>query len=206
MKAEAYLSMLVRDIHSTVVATQGEHGNPMTCVIDMMDADETGLYFLTAKGKPFYNRLKAHPTLALTGFKGTDTMHTIAISLTGEAKELGAELLPRLFSLNPYMAEIYPGEASRSILTVFCVDRGAGEVFQLNGKEISRDIFSWGGSEMRQEGYAVTKNCIGCGACAKVCPRSCIDTSRMPAVIDQQHCIHCGRCAEACPSKAIFRL
>ena len=115
--------MLARDIHSIVIATQGENGDPVTCVIDMMDSDETGLYYLTARGKSFYERLKAHPMLALTGFKGTDTMHTTAISLTGEAKELGADLLPRLFSLNPYMAGIYPSEVSRSILTVQDVSR-----------------------------------------------------------------------------------
>ena len=32
-------------------------GLPVTCVIDMMYADENGLYFLTAKGKNFYQRL-----------------------------------------------------------------------------------------------------------------------------------------------------
>ncbi|MBR7006189.1 MAG: hypothetical protein IKH98_04705, partial [Candidatus Methanomethylophilaceae archaeon] len=37
--------------HSTVVATVDSDGLPVTCVIDMMYADENGLYFLTAKGK-----------------------------------------------------------------------------------------------------------------------------------------------------------
>lgn len=54
-----YLKYIVEQIHSTVVATVDENGLPVTCVIDMMDYDEDGLYFLTAKGKRFYDRLKA---------------------------------------------------------------------------------------------------------------------------------------------------
>ena len=34
------------------------NGEPVTCAIDIMDYDTDGLYFLTAKGKNFYNRLK----------------------------------------------------------------------------------------------------------------------------------------------------
>ena len=41
------------------MATVDENGLPVTCAIDMMDSDENGLYFLTAKGKGFYDRLLA---------------------------------------------------------------------------------------------------------------------------------------------------
>ena len=70
-----YLKYLVEEIHTTVVATVNDAGQPVTAAIDMMDYDEGGLYFLTAKGKGFYDRLKKRGTLALTGMKGTDTMH-----------------------------------------------------------------------------------------------------------------------------------
>ncbi len=56
--AETYLSYLVKEIHTTVVATVDDEGLPVTAAIDMMDADENSLYFLTAKGKSFYDRLK----------------------------------------------------------------------------------------------------------------------------------------------------
>ena len=69
-----YLKYLVREIHSTVVATVDENGLPVTCAIDIMDYDENGLYFLTAKGKGFYNRLVNKGYLALTGMKGEDTI------------------------------------------------------------------------------------------------------------------------------------
>ena len=59
MKATDYLRFIVREIHTTVVATVDEQGLPVTCAIDIMDSDENGLYFLTAKGKSFYERLNA---------------------------------------------------------------------------------------------------------------------------------------------------
>ena len=46
-----YLKYLVEEIHTTVVATVDDTGLPVTAAIDMMNYDEDGLYFLTAKGK-----------------------------------------------------------------------------------------------------------------------------------------------------------
>ena len=57
MTAIEYLKFIADEIHSTVVATVDGDGLPVTCVIDMMHADENGLFFLTAKGKDFYRRL-----------------------------------------------------------------------------------------------------------------------------------------------------
>ena len=51
MESNKYLSYLVEEIHTTVVATVDDSGLPVTAAIDMMDADENGVYFLTAKGK-----------------------------------------------------------------------------------------------------------------------------------------------------------
>ena len=63
------LAYIVNEIHSTVFATVDKHGNPITCTIDIMDYDEKGLYFLTARGKSFYDRLKNHSLIAFTGMK-----------------------------------------------------------------------------------------------------------------------------------------
>ena len=51
MKTADYFAFIAREIHKTVVATVDEDGLPVTAVIDMMDCDESNLYFLTAKGK-----------------------------------------------------------------------------------------------------------------------------------------------------------
>ena len=117
MQARGYLKYIMEEIHSTVFATVDSEGRPVTCAIDIMDYDESGLYFLTAKGKSFYDRLKKKGYIALTGMKGKSTMSCAAISLRGKVKELGNTLLPRLFEKNPYMWKIYPTQESQNALT-----------------------------------------------------------------------------------------
>ena len=56
MESKDYLAYLVEEIHTTVVATVDDAGLPVTAAIDMMDADEGDVYFLTARGKGFYDR------------------------------------------------------------------------------------------------------------------------------------------------------
>lgn len=198
-----YLRYLVEQIHTTVVATVDDAGHPVTAAIDMMDYDESSLYFLTARGKNFYDRLKKRGYLALTGMKGADTMSSVAVSLGGKVRELGPELLPRLFEKNPYMNEIYPDAASRTALTVFQLYEGTGEWFDLSKKPIERAGFTFGAAEQKQEGYFVTDCCIGCKLCYSKCPQKCIDIEARPVIIQQEHCLHCGNCYEICPERAI---
>ena len=89
MQAIDYLKYIVDEIHSTVFATVDQEGRPVTCAIDMMDCDENGLYFLTAKGKSFYRRLKQNAYVAFTAMKGEDTMSRVAVSVRGSVRELG---------------------------------------------------------------------------------------------------------------------
>ena len=79
MDSKYYLDYIVNEIHRTIVATVDENGLPVTCAIDMMDSDENGLYFLTAKGKNFYKRLIDKQYIALTAMKGEDTMSSVAV-------------------------------------------------------------------------------------------------------------------------------
>lgn len=200
-----YLKYLTEEIHTVVTATADDQGLPVTCAIDMMDADESGLYFLTAKGKGFYDRLKRHGYMALTGVKGEDTMSCAAVSVRGKVCELGEAYLPRLFEKNPYMNEIYPTEESRQALTVFKLYEGSGEWFDLSKKPIERASFAFGQAEAKTEGYFITERCIGCRTCESVCPQTCIDFTAVPAVIDQAHCLHCGNCKSVCPQSAVVR-
>ena len=203
MTAKNYLEYIVREIHTTIVATVDDEGLPVTAAIDMMAADEHGLYFLTAKGKGFYDRLVKRKYLALTALKGEDTMSCVAVSVRGKVRKLGNERIPELFELNPYMKEIYPTEESMQALTVFLIYEGSGEWFDLSKKPIERASFTFGGAEKRAEGYFITDACIGCGSCAAVCPQNCIMTERSPYVIAQEHCLHCGNCLTACPVGAV---
>lgn len=205
MQAKDYLQYIVKEIHSTVFATVDDEGRPVTCAIDMMGYDENNLYFLTAKGKSFYQRLKAQEDIAFTAMKGEDTLSCVAVSIQGKARELGQEMLPALLEKNEYMKRIYPGEQSRSALTVFQIYAGTGEWFDLSKLPIERASFTFGGAQEKQSGYFVTDKCIGCKLCYSKCPQKCIDIMQKPVVIRQENCIHCGNCFEICPVRAIER-
>ena len=205
METRDYLAVIARKIHTTIVATVDDEGLPVTAAIDMMDCDENSLYFLTARGKSFYDRLTKRGFLALTALKGEDTMSSVAVSVRGKVRELGPEKIPELFEKNPYMYEIYPTKESMQALTAFQIYEGSGEYFDLSKKPIERDSFNFGGAEKKEEGYFITDACIGCGSCAAVCPQNCIITDSIPHVIQQEHCLHCGNCYADCPVQAIVR-
>lgn len=203
--AEKYLKILVEKIHTTVVATVDDEGLPVTAAIDMMDTDGDSLYFLTAKGKSFYDRLHKRPFLALTALKGEDTMSSVAISLRGKVRELGYEKIPALFEKNPYMHKIYPTEESMKALTVFQIYEGSGEWFDLSKKPVERASFTFGDAKVKEEGYYIMEGCIGCRSCTAVCPQGCIETDGLPFRIRQENCLHCGNCFAACPAGAVIR-
>ena len=201
-----YLKYLTEEIHSTVMATVDENGLPVTCAIDIMDYDENGLYFLTARGKNFYARLKRSGYVSLTGMKGTDTLSCVAISVRGKVEEVGSDYLNRLFEKNSYMSEIYPTKKSRTALTVFRIYDGCGEWFDLSKKTIERASFSFGKGIKTIDGYCITNKCIGCKKCLEVCPQGCIDFANGYARIIQSSCLHCGNCFTVCPVKAVEKL
>ena len=198
MTKQDYLKRLVEDIHSTVVATLGADGRPQTRVIDMMLWDERGVYFLTARGKTFYEQLMAQQFVALSG-----TRDKVSVSLRGRVQSIGRERLDEIFEKNPYMQAIYPGD-TRGALEVFCLYEAEGEYFDISDpSHVVRDHFTLGLAPQTVSGYYIGDACIGCRLCYAVCPQKCIDISRIPAVIDPKRCLHCGCCAETCPKRAI---
>ena len=203
METKDYLSYIVNKIHRTIVATVDDEGLPVTAAIDMMDNDDQSLYFLTAKGKNFYDRLIKRGFLALTAMKGEDTMTSTAVSIRGKVRELGYDKIPELFEKNPYMYEIYPTEEAMHALTVFQIYEGTGEWFDLSKKPIERASFSFGGVIKKKDGYFISETCIGCGSCVMVCPQQCIRAGKKAFIIEQKHCLHCGNCMEACPVGAV---
>ena len=47
-----------------------------------------------------------------------------------------------------------------------------------------------------------TDDCVGCGACADVCPENAIKVDDV-AVINSDACIECGACIDECPADAL---
>ena len=200
------LTYLQKDIHSMVFATVDEKGLPQTCVIDLMLLDENGLYFLTEKGKRFYDRLMERGYVAVSGMKGQDTRSTVSISLRGKVKSVGQERLDEIFEKNPYMASIYPTPKSRSALEVFCIYEADGEYFDLGQNPVYRQSFAYGGAAIHETGYQIDKSkCIDCQDCRSVCPAQCI-SKEVPREIDRSRCLHCGNCFRICPVKAVQKL
>ena len=203
--AEDFLSLLTDEIHTVIAASTDDDGLPVTCAIDMMDSDENSLYFLTAKGKGFYRRLKRQKFIALTGIRGKDTMSSAAVSVRGHVEEAGDIVLSHLLEKNPYMLEIYPTEESRKALSAFRIYDGSGEFFDLSKKPIVRKSFSFGSCTFKSDVMEISDSCTGCGLCIAACPQQCIDASSVPFSIRNENCLMCGRCIETCPRKAVSR-
>lgn len=105
MTKKQYLNLLVNEFHSATMATIGADGHPVTRIIDLMLWDESGVYFLTAKGKSLYTQLMEQKFIALSA-----TAEKRAISLRGKIKNIHSEKLEEIFERNPYMKGIYPGD------------------------------------------------------------------------------------------------
>lgn len=203
MNRKDYLQILQKEIHSTAIATVDNKGLPQVRIIDIMLVDDDSLYFITARGKEFFKQLETQKFVAITGMTGGngDSLTKKAISIRGKVRNVGQNLLGRVFEENPYMKEIYPVNA-RHALEVFQLYEGQGEYFDLSSKPIFRDTFTLGNKKEEQCKYVISEECIGCDNCVKICPQQCVATGS-PYSISQENCLHCGLCLENCPVKAI---
>ena len=199
VKIQEILEILQRHIHSAVFATMGRDGMPQTRAIDIMLTGEGSLYFLTARGKEFYRQLEEQGFVALTGVKDGKS-----VTLRGKIRPASRDLLEPIFIENPYMESLYP-EKTRDALEVFELYEGQGEYFDLTQRPIYRQGFALGEKREASGGYEIGTACTGCGKCLEACPQRCVDLSRVPAVILQEHCLHCGRCVDCCPAGAIIK-
>lgn len=201
MTTKEILEFLQSEIHTAVAATTDENNRPRTCAVDIMLADENGIFFLTAKGKDFYRRLKRIEYISFTGMKGSGTLNTTAVSVWGKAKDIVREKLDLILEKNPYMLKIYPTEKAREQLNVFCLEKGEGEYFDLSQNPVYRQKFTFGKPE-KSRGYFITDLCICCDRCAEVCPTHCIEEG-FPRKINVNRCLSCGACLKTCPQQAI---
>lgn len=191
-----------RKIKDVAMATVDRYGNPQVRIIDIMAVEDNCLYFLTARGKNFYQELVTNNKVAITAINED----FVAIRLNGVVEKVSNQKywLTKIFNNNCSMNDVYP-EDSRNILEVFCIRRGELEVFDLSKMPINRYSYDLEGYTICNWGYQISEGCIKCGHCKHRCPQQCIQVDKV-YIIEQSHCLHCGLCYEICPVGAIKKV
>ena len=198
-KAKKYVD-LFRQVKIATAATVDAEGHPQARIINVMLAEDDGMYIVTSKGKPFYKQLVETGEIALAAM----CPDCQSLKFTGRLRVADKAWVDKVFEQNPGMNEVYPGE-SRYALDAFLIYEGTGEWFDLLHYPISRERFAFGGAALEDVGFRIGEDCTGCGLCAQVCPQKCIAPGA-PYEIAWEHCLQCGLCAEHCPAGAIARL
>ena len=183
-------------------ATVDKTGAPQIRCISAIHYERNSLYFFTARGKAFCDELLSDGRVQILAYTRFKEM----IRLSGKAvyAENQGEQINTIFSEQPYLANVYPGQ-TRNIGMIFELRNFVIEYFNLGVKPIFRETYTVGGASAEKKGYRITNACIGCGICLKHCPQQCIISGEQYA-IQPEHCLHCGACYESCPVKAVEKL
>ena len=197
--ARKYVAMF-RQVKIASAATVDEDGVPQSRIINVMLAEDDGMYIVTSKGKPFYKQLTDTGRIALSAM----CPDCQSLKFTGKCRIADKKWVDKVFEENPGMNEVYPGD-TRYILDAFHIYECRGEWFDLLHYPISREQFAYGGDEIEKAGFEITDACISCGSCSAACPQKCI-TEGTPFSINPAHCLQCGACLEVCPAGAVKRL
>lgn len=188
---------LLREVKSVAFATVND-GKPAVRIADVMLVDGGGLYFITARGKPYYRQLHENQKLAICGMD----RNYVSVRVVGDIKICeDRNIVDKIFDHNPMMNDLYPGE-KKDILEAFHMYRGKGEIFDLSIESPKRRRFAFGGETVNPSGYRITDRCIACGICLESCPVGVISEGDVYR-IDGSRCLECGRCAEVCPENAV---
>ena len=188
---------LFRKVKIATAATVDADGHPQARIINIMLAEDDGMYIVTSKGKLFYQQLVESGEIALAAMCQANQ----SLKFNGKLRIADKRWVDKVFEHNPGMNEVYPGE-SRYILDAFHIYEGCGEWFDLQHYPIQRESFAYGGAREDYQKFEITASCIGCGQCAAACPQQCIKEGE-PYEIVSRNCLLCGRCVEFCPADAI---
>lgn len=199
MDKKQFLEDIIK-IHSVSVATIDSNGKPTIRIIDMMHIEDDCLYFLTARGKNFYQEITKDNYIALSCQK-----YNKSYVIKGYVEQVDHKYLDILFNKNKYMWGTYPRN-TRDVLEVFKIYKWSGEYFDVTSKPITRLSFSNNMEEIKKGTFFVNDKYISCKKCIVVCPQKCIDYSTGKAYIKNKNYLRCGACKEVCPVNAIEQI
>lgn len=132
-----FLTLIVDSFQSVVFGTVDENGDPHTNVADIEVKDHDKLIFATTYQKAFYNRLKNHPRISITGLKGEETLSSVGFTLDGIAEEVDQKYLDKIFAQRPEMQQISANHSERrSILRPFAITPISGSIYDLRQQPI----------------------------------------------------------------------
>ena len=188
---------LIRDISFFPTATVN-NGQPENRLIDYNMLPDGELYFMTSKGKPFYKQLMERPEIVICS--AVDSLYSL--KLRAWVKEIPVTdtwVWDEFFKLNPGTVKMY--RKNFSIVSVFKLEKGDGEIFHLYAEEkIRRLRFAFGGGEKLPMTYSITDACTGCGSCMDNCVEGAIHMGEDgKCYIRYMDCDDCGICYTKCP-------
>lgn len=144
LSKDQFLQIIVASFQSVVFDTVDKNGDPHTNVADIELKDNDRLIFSITYQKAFYDRLKNHPRISITAFRGNETLDSVGFTLDGIAKEVDEKYLDKIFALHPEMKKISANHSERrSILRSFAITPLAGSIYDLRQQPIFQKGFKF---------------------------------------------------------------
>jgi uncharacterized pyridoxamine 5'-phosphate oxidase family protein len=190
---------MLKEMRSVVMST-AENGIPHSRIIDILNCDEDGIYFLSDKPKQFYKQIVESGKISITSMN----KDYVQVRVDGNVKRMPDEILEQLFENDSSLLELFPEKNKYHNFSLFKIYNGKGEIFDLSGRErkLKRERFAFGEETVNPSGCKITDKCVSCGACKAVCPFDAISEGS-PYTIDPRYCDECGVCHGVCPVDAI---
>lgn len=174
-----------------------KNGVPESRIISMQRMSDGMVYFMTSRGKPFYQQLKKYPRIAASTLLD-DTHHCIRIKATVE-ECTDTFCYQEYAEKNPGTMKMYRNNTE--LIVLFRLVSGTGEIIHLYRDDMIRRLrFGFGGERPEELTYYISDKCIGCGNCYENCAEHAIYRGEDGKYhIRSMDCDDCGICYTRCP-------
>lgn len=172
-------------------------GYPESRIISVQCMSDGDIYFMTSRGKPFYQQLLAQSHISIASLLD-DTHHCIRIRAVAE-ECTAPEIYQEYAEKNPGTMKMY--RHNTDIIALFHLVRGTGEILHLYRDDMIRRLrFGFGGETPEELTYYISEHCTGCGRCFDSCAEHSIYRSEDGKYhIRSMDCDDCGICYTKCP-------